>query len=64
MRAKEDEMAKIGQKVDRRRVEKALCTLVDYEWKLKDVGHKKGINFDHAFSDVCDVLRTVADGED
>lgn len=57
-------MTKIGQKVDRRRVERALCTLVDYEWKLKDVGHKKGINFDHAFADVCDVLRTVADGED
>jgi hypothetical protein len=51
------------KKRDRTKIERALCTLVDYERIIKENAHRRGANFDHSFHDVCEVLRDIADGD-
>jgi hypothetical protein len=47
---------------DAMRIERALCTLADFEGPIKAAGSKLGRgNFAHAHADVCSVLRAIAD---
>jgi len=49
---------------DRRRLERALCVLVDYEGPIKDqINLTSGRSYaDWALEDVCEALRELADG--
>lgn len=62
--ATKEHLAKFN--VDRRdaaRLERALCTLADFEGSVKkalsEVGHS-----DHGLHDVCDAIRLIIDGDD
>lgn len=44
---------------DAKRIERALCTLADYEGPIKQAGRTG--NFAHAHADVCAALRKIAD---
>lgn len=48
---------------DARRLERALCTLADFEGVVKDALTDGGIG-DHAVGEVCAAIRKIIDGDE
>lgn len=46
-----------------KRLERALCTLVDFEGAVKEALTDGGIS-DHAVGDICGAIRKIIDGEE